>query len=176
MAQRILTLRELNRATLARQLLLERAALAPLAAIKQLELAGLQGQLANPPYMGLWSRLQAFKRADLTCLLEQRAVVRTTMMRRTLHLTTAEDYLHFKPALQTLHARNLDAYFSKWPANGLVKEHLLAEIQTYLQEKPRTLRSARRSSARCEHARARALCPRFRQPRAGLRQPPAHHR
>jgi hypothetical protein len=60
------------------------------------------------------------------------------MMRRTLHLTTAEDYLHFKPALQTLHARNLDAYFSKWSANGLVKERLLAEIQTYLQEKPRT--------------------------------------
>src|SRR5260221_11022599 len=95
MAERILTLRELNRAPLARQLLLERASIAPLAAIRQV--ACLQGQLANPPYMGLWSRLQAFQRADLTALLERREVVRTSMMRRTLHLTTAEDYLHFRP-------------------------------------------------------------------------------
>ena len=57
MVERILTLRELNRATLARQLLLERAELAPLAVVKQV--AGLQGQLANPPYMGLWSRIRA---------------------------------------------------------------------------------------------------------------------
>ena len=64
MAERVLTLRELNRATLTRQLLLERATLAPLDAIKQL--AGLQAQLSNPPYIGLWSRLHAFQRNDLT--------------------------------------------------------------------------------------------------------------
>lgn len=136
MAERILTLRELNRATLARQLLLERSSLAPLAAIKQL--AGLQGQLANPPYIGLWSRLQAFQRGDLTYLLEQREVVRTSMMRRTLHLTTAEDYMRFRPALQALHTRNLETHFSKQETNGLDKERLLAKIQAYLQEKPRT--------------------------------------
>src|SRR5581483_10708448 len=107
MAQRILTPGELNRATLARQLLLERASLATLDAIKQL--AGLQAQLTNPPYIGLWSRLKDFQRNDLTCLLEQRQVVRTSMMRRTLHLTAAEDYMHFRPALQPLHARDLDA-------------------------------------------------------------------
>ncbi|WP_268887383.1 DNA glycosylase AlkZ-like family protein [Ktedonobacter robiniae] len=112
MGERILTLRELNRATLARQLLLERASITPLAAIRQV--AGLQGQLANPPYIGLWSRLQAFQRADLTRLLERREVVRASMMRRTLHLTTTEDYVNFRPALVILHARQLERFF--WSA------------------------------------------------------------
>jgi hypothetical protein len=134
--ERVLTVRDLNRATLARQLLLERSSLAPLAAIKQL--AGLQGQLANPPYIGLWSRLQAFQRSDLTALLEQRAVVRTSMMRRTLHLTTAEDYLAFRPALLALHKQSLTAYFDQHCVDSVSKERLLAEIQAYLQVKPRT--------------------------------------
>lgn len=136
MAERILTLRELNRATLSRQLLLERTSLATLDAIKQL--AGLQSQLANPPYIGLWSRLRAFQRADLTCLLEQRQVVRTSMMRRTLHLTTAEDYMCFRPALQSLHTRALHSYFTGNLINDCEKERLLAEIRAYLREKPRT--------------------------------------
>jgi hypothetical protein len=136
MAERILTLRELNRATLARQLLLERASLTPLDAIKRL--AGMQSQLPNPPYIGLWSRLDAFQRPDLTSLLEQRQVVRTSMMRGTIHLLTAEDYLHFRPALLPLHTRDLNAYFAKKPPVGLEKDHLIAEIQAYIQEKPRT--------------------------------------
>ncbi len=136
MAERILTLRELNRATLARQLLLERTSLAPIDAIKQL--TGLQGQLSNPPYIGLWSRLHAFQRHDLTHLLEQRQVVRTSIMRRTLHLTTAEDYMRFRPALQSLHTRDLNAYFSRQPKNCLEKDRLVAEIRAYMQEKPRT--------------------------------------
>jgi Winged helix DNA-binding domain len=136
MVERILTLRELNRATLTRQLLLERASLATLDAIKQL--AGLQSQLSNPPYIGLWSRLHAFQRNDLTHLLEQRQVVRTSMMRRTLHLTTAEDYMCFRPALQSLHTRHLNTYLAKNQMNGLEKDRLIAEIRADLQEKPRT--------------------------------------
>src|SRR5690242_6682237 len=136
MAERILTLRELNRATLARQLLVERVSLPTLDAIKQI--AGLQAQLANAPYIGLWSRLHAFQRDDLTRLLEQRLVVRTSMMRRTLHLTTAEDYMHFRPALQILYSRLLHTYFSKYRINGRERGHLEDTIQMYLQEKPRT--------------------------------------
>jgi hypothetical protein len=136
MAERILTLRELNRATLARQLLLERVSLTTLDAIKQI--AGLQAQLANSPYIGLWSRLHSFQRDDLTRLLEQRLVVRTSMMRRTLHLTTAEDYMHFRPALQILYSRLLHTYFSKYRVNDCEKEHLEAVMRSYLQEKPRT--------------------------------------
>lgn len=136
MAERILTVRDLNRTTLARQLLLERADLPALDAIKQL--AGLQGQLPNPPYIGLWSRLNAFRREDLTRLLEQRQVVRTSLMRRTLHVVTAEDYLRFRPALRSLHARALDAHFDKQAAGGLNQEQLIAEMRAFLREKPRT--------------------------------------
>src|SRR2546421_8388151 len=116
MAERVLTLRELNRATLTRQFLLERASLAPLDAIKQL--AGLQAQLSNPPYIGLWSRLHAFQRHQLIQLLEQRQVVRTSMMRRTLHLTTTDDYMHFRPALRPLHTRTLNDYFNQQQMNS----------------------------------------------------------
>lgn len=136
MAERILTLHELNRATLARQLLLERAHLSALDAIKQL--TGLQGQLSNPPYIGLWSRVHAFERDELTRLLEQRQVVRTSMMRRTLHLTTAEDYIHFRPALRSLHKRDLDAHFADQQAGCLDQDRLLAEMRAFLHEKPRT--------------------------------------
>lgn len=136
MAERIITLRELNRATLARQLLLERANITPLSAIKQI--AGLQGQLANPPYMGLWSRLQAFQKSDLITLLERREVVRTSMMRRTLHLTATEAYLHFRPALTSLHTRHLANFLGWLHTYNLTQEHLLADIQNFLREKPRT--------------------------------------
>jgi len=136
MAERILSLRELNRATLARQLLLERAHLSAPAAIKQL--AGLQGQLPNPPYIGLWSRLHAFQREELTQLLEQRQVVRTSMMRRTLHLTTAEDYVRFRLALRSLHKRDLDAHFANQPLSCLEQERLIAQMRAFVQEQPRT--------------------------------------
>ncbi len=136
MAKRILTLRELNRATLARQLLVKRTSLTILDAIKQI--AGLQAQLANAPYIGLWSRLHAFQRDDLTRLFEQRLVVRTSMMRRTLHLTTAEDYMHFRPALQILYSRLLHTYFDRYRVNDREKELLVETMRGYLQEKPRT--------------------------------------
>ena len=143
MAERILTNRELNRATLARQLLLERSTLSPLDALQQL--AGLQAQLPNPPYIGLWSRLHSFQRDDLTQLLKDRQTVRTTMMRGTLHLTTAEDFMYFRSALQHLHRRGLDTYFetaSQQLQNGttppIEKARLISEIQSYVQEQPRT--------------------------------------
>ena len=87
---RVLSERELNRALLARQLLLKRAAIAPAAAIEKL--AGLQAQFSPAPYIGLWSRLTKFAIADLEHALEARTVVKATLMRGTLHLVTAKDY------------------------------------------------------------------------------------
>ena len=87
---RVLSERELNRALLARQLLLKRAAIAPVAAIEKL--AGLQAQFSPAPYIGLWSRLTKFAIADLEYALEARTVVKATLMRGTLHLVTAKDY------------------------------------------------------------------------------------
>jgi hypothetical protein len=95
---RTLTLRELNRATLARQLLLERRRLSPSRAIEQL--AGMQAQWAPAPYVGLWSRIERFRRASLEQLVLRGAVLKPTLMRGTLHLVTARDYPVFFAALR----------------------------------------------------------------------------
>ena len=79
MAHRILNLRELNRATLSRQMLLERESLSAPTAIERL--VGMQAQLASAPYIGLWTRLRDFKREDLAGPIEKRKVIKATFMR-----------------------------------------------------------------------------------------------
>jgi hypothetical protein len=100
-----LTRRQLNRALLARQLLLERA---PLPLPRALEaVAGLQAQYAPSMYIGLWSRLERFERGDLTRALEDRSVIQATLMRSTIHLVSAADYWPFALAVR---ATRRDAY------------------------------------------------------------------
>ena len=134
MAHPVLTLRELNRATLARQLLLNRSTLPIPDAIERL--VGLQAQVPSPPYIGLWTRLRDFRREDLTRLMDERQVVRATLMRSTLHLMTAKDYLLLRPALQPALTRALNSFFGK-RAKGLDIDRLVAAAQEYLKE-PRT--------------------------------------
>jgi hypothetical protein len=86
--------RALGRATLARQLLLDRADLRVLDAVAHL--CGLQAQEPQEPFTGLWSRLRAFDPAQLSDLLVGRRVVRTHLMRRTVHLVTAQDALAWR--------------------------------------------------------------------------------
>jgi hypothetical protein len=86
--------RALNRATLARQLLLDRADLPALDAVAHL--CGMQAQEPQEPFIGLWSRLRAFEPAALSELLLSRQVVRTHLMRRTVHLLTADDVLAWR--------------------------------------------------------------------------------
>jgi DNA glycosylase AlkZ-like len=86
----ILTQRRLNRATLARQLLLEPVALDVVSAVEHI--GGLQAQEAASPYIGLWARLERFAVADLSAAIEARDVVKGSLMRATLHLVTAADY------------------------------------------------------------------------------------
>lgn len=93
-----MTLRELNRATLARQMLLAREKRPLVKAIERL--LGLQAQLPRPPFTGLWSRLDTFTRADLATAVNTRTVVRGTSMRGTIHLMTAADFLKFRGCLQ----------------------------------------------------------------------------
>ena len=90
MSERVLTLRELNRATLARQLLLERKRLSPKAVIERL--VGMQAQSPSAPYIGIWTRTTSFRRNTLERELRRGAVVKATMMRQTLHLVTRRDY------------------------------------------------------------------------------------
>ncbi|MEU8900857.1 winged helix DNA-binding domain-containing protein [Nocardia sp. NPDC048505] len=93
-----LSLRELNRTLLVRQMLTERVELAPLELIRHL--VAVQGQEPNWPYVGLWTRLAGFTHADLEGLLRERKLVRSTMIRRTVHLATAEDFGWLRPTVQ----------------------------------------------------------------------------
>ncbi|MEN3312190.1 MAG: hypothetical protein V7645_1519 [Actinomycetota bacterium] len=96
-AERVLTLRELNRATLARQLLLERKRLSPTAVIERL--VGMQAQWPSAPYVGIWTRATSFRREALERKLASAAVVKATVMRQTLHLVTRHDYALLRAAL-----------------------------------------------------------------------------
>jgi hypothetical protein len=97
-AERVLTRRELNRALLARQLLLERARLPLPAALERV--AGIQAQYAPSMYVGLWTRVAGFEREALTRALERRTVVQGTLMRATIHLVSARDWWPFALAIR----------------------------------------------------------------------------
>ncbi|MEV5982938.1 winged helix DNA-binding domain-containing protein [Streptomyces sp. NPDC052114] len=90
----VLTVRALGRAALARQLLLDRAGLPVLDAVSHL--CGLQAQEPQEPFVGLWTRLRGFEPGALDALLVERRVVRTHLMRRTVHLVTADDVLAWR--------------------------------------------------------------------------------
>jgi hypothetical protein len=94
---RVLTLRELNRATLARQLLLERKRLSPAAVIERL--VGMQAQWPSAPYVGMWTRTTSFRRAALERELAKGTIVKATVMRQTLHLVTLRDYALVRAAM-----------------------------------------------------------------------------
>ena len=105
--ERILSRRELNRALLARQFLLERGRLPVARAVERL--CALQAQYSPSPYIALWTRLTDFRKDALTRALERRRVVRTTLMRITLHIVSARDYPYFAaiwlPATQEMTPR-----------------------------------------------------------------------
>ena len=89
----MLTLRELNRALLARQLLLERRKLGVQQAVERV--CAIQAQWPQSPYIGLWTRLTGFRKEQLTRALERHLVVKTQLFRITLHITSARDYPYF---------------------------------------------------------------------------------
>jgi len=94
--ERVLTLRELNRALLARQSLLERRKLGVQEAVERL--CAVQAQWPQSPYIALWTRLIGFRKEQLTRALEERKVVKSTLFRITLHMTSARDYPFFVAA------------------------------------------------------------------------------
>ena len=96
----VLTLRQLNRATLARQMLLARSRTSVLNATQQL--LALQAQIARPPVVGLWSRIDGLKREDVVKALVDKRLVRGTSLRGTLHVMTASDFVRFRSTLQNL--------------------------------------------------------------------------
>ena len=135
MTERVLTLRELNRATLSRQLLLQRKRLSPTAVIERL--VGMQAQWPPSPYVGIWTRTTSFRREALERELARAAVVKATVMRMTLHLVTRRDYALLRAALsetnypdQSAVARRLAPSVRALAADGPVtNEEALAYLE-----------------------------------------------
>jgi len=130
----VLTRRALNRALLARQLLLVPADLPVVRAVEAL--AGMQAQWAPAPAIGLASRLERFDPGELAEALEQRRLVRGTLMRATIHLVSARDYLRFRPALEPLLRRKWRQYYPREPEPADLPE-LIARV-TEATAEPRT--------------------------------------
>lgn len=135
MPDRVLTLRELNRATLARQMLLSRQSITAPAAVERL--IGMQAQLASAPYVGLWTRLNGFQRDDLASHIDDHSIVKATLMRATLHLFTANDYLRFRAALQPLLASASES-ITKTRGVELDIDHVIAVGREFIAQQPRT--------------------------------------
>ncbi|ACZ88015.1 winged helix DNA-binding domain-containing protein [Streptosporangium roseum] len=129
--------RALNRATLARQLLLDRATTPVLDAVAHL--CGLQAQEPQEPFTGLWSRLHAFDPAALNDLLTGRSVVRTHLMRRTVHLLTADDTLAWRARHDTmLRQRVLGTY--RRELDGIDLDELATAARAVLaDDEPRSM-------------------------------------
>ena len=143
----VLSNRELGRATLARQLLLERASTTPPAAIERV--VSLQAQLVKPPYVSLWSRIDGFARDDLTACIHDRSVVKTTMMRHTLHLMTAPDYLRLRRSAQASLTRSFTSITGKRLA-GLDVNPLVDAAAAQFRDEPRTFAEIRDALAAIE--------------------------
>jgi hypothetical protein len=103
----LLTTRALNRALLARQMLLRRAKTDVVSAVEQL--VAMQAQLARPPFVGLWTRVESFTREALIDALSKRRVVRGTSLRGTIHLMSARDFAALRGAIQPALTRGLQS-------------------------------------------------------------------
>ena len=138
-ARDVLGPRELNRATIERQMLLRRRELPAIEAIEHL--VGLQAQAPAPPYTGLWTRLAGFRPGELACLITDRKAVRIALMRNTVHLVSALDCLALRPLMQPVLDRNL--YSTRVRRNdldGIDTEDLAAAGRALLEERPLTAR------------------------------------
>ena len=93
--EKSLSQRQINRALLSRQMLLERQPVSVLDAITYH--IGFQAQAPNPPYFALWDRVKTFDQAELSALFTNRKLVRIALMRSTIFLVTAEDCLELRP-------------------------------------------------------------------------------
>ena len=130
--------RALNRALLARQLLLSRRRASAASTIERL--VGMQAQAPNLPYIGLWARLEGFRHEELSRLMETRAAVRISLMRNTIHLVTTRDAVALKPFFMALGERGF-LRGSPW-GRGMSESDLKAiahEGRDIMSEKPRTV-------------------------------------
>jgi hypothetical protein len=137
-SDQILGPRALNRALLARQLLLRRSTMPAIAAIEHL--VGMQAQAPMPPYFGLWTRLENFQPDELANLITNREAVRIALMRSTVHLVSARDCLMLRPLFHPVISRPVT---TRNPygrhLEGLDVDELVAAGRAALEAEPQTL-------------------------------------
>ena len=108
--------RALGRALLQRQHLLARVRLTPAEVIEGL--VGLQAQEPLPPYVGLWSRIEGFDPRELGRMISEREVVRTPLMRGTVHMTRPRDAAFLRPLTQPAIERGHNGAFGRRMGNA----------------------------------------------------------
>ena len=141
-----LSTKALNRATLARQFLLERARTTVPAALEHL--AGMQAQAPDAPYVGLWTRLAGFRPQELAGLIETREAVRAPLMRATVHLVTAADWAALRPWVQPVLERDFASQAFARNLAGAELSEIIAAGRTLLAGTPLTRSELGRALAR----------------------------
>lgn len=129
----VLDRRTLNRALLERQLLLRRHRCTAVDTIEHL--VAMQAQEPPSPYVGLWTRLEAFDPAELSALLTGRRAVRGWLMRGTLHLATATDYLALRALFAPVSERSLMSGFRR-ELDGVDLDRFAAAARALLEREP----------------------------------------
>ena len=133
-----LSLRDLNRATLARQHLLRRTD-APIDVVID-DLVGLQAQTPHTAYTGLWSRIEAFDPERLSARLLDRSVVRLALMRGTIHMVTARDAWDLRPLVQPVLDRVQQSQFGRRLV-GVDVDEVVAMGRAFIEAEPRTFKA-----------------------------------
>src|SRR3954452_23185265 len=126
----------LNRALLARQLLLERSSLSIEEAVEQV--GGLQTQYAPSGYVGLWTRLRDFRRDELTAALEDASVIQATLMRTTIHMVSRSEFWKYAMGVREARRRWL---LRAWPNSDEAELVARADrLREALADGPRTVK------------------------------------
>jgi Winged helix DNA-binding domain len=134
-ANEVLSRRALNRALLARQMLLARDTVPAVRAVERL--VGMQAQAPLAPYVGLWTRLDGLRTDDVAQAITDRALVRIALMRGTIHLVSATDCLNLRPLMQPVLDRALRTGYGRH-LSGLDIEEVAAAGRALVEQRPRT--------------------------------------
>jgi hypothetical protein len=102
------------------------------------QLVGMQAQNHLDPYYALWARIDAFRPAELSTLVEKRDALRVPLLRSTIHLVTARDCLTMRPIFGSVLARTFGSTSFSRDIEGVDRDALLTMARALMEERPRT--------------------------------------